>query len=421
MKSKLTISSVRGHYRQAAAVFGVLLMAWSGLASAVGTASSTTITNRSSLTYSVGSVAQTLIESSPTGNSTPGATLGADTTFVVDNKVSMLVAEGNSTYTSVSPGQSAAVTTFTVTNLGNTTQDFALSAANLSSGAILFGGTDNFDATSCSAYRESGANAGYQPLEDIATYIDELPASGTTTATVYVVCNIPAGLANGSNAVVSLTATARAGGTAASLGAALTETTGVNTAGVDIVFADGTGTDDSSRDAAHSARDAYRVVSAALTVTKTVALVCDPLNSTTNPKNIPGAVVRWTITVSNSVTASASATLTQVSDALNANSTFDPDLITGAGGTAGCEGAAGGAGTPENANGKGFKLNVTGSTRPGTYPKFFTTALDSDGADLSGTTVVIDYGPAMPAEGTYAAGELKAGESVVVYFNVSIN
>jgi len=421
MKSTITISPVWGLYWQAAAVFGVLLMAWSGLAGAVGTASSTTITNRSSLTYSVGSVAQTLIESSPTGNSTPGATLGTDTTFVVDNKVDVLVTEGNSTYTSVSPGQTAAVTTFTVTNLGNTTQDFALAAANLSSGAILFSGTDNFDGTSCSAFRESGANAGYQAAQDTATYIDELPASGTTTATVYVVCDIPSGQANGSNAVVSLTATARVGGTAASLGAALTETTGANTAGVDIVFADGAGTDDASRNAAYSARDAYRVSASALTVTKTVALVCDPLNSITNPKNIPGAVVRWTITVSNAVTASASATLTQVSDALNANSTFDPDLITGAGGAAGCEGAAAGAGTAESANASGFKLDVTGDTRPGTYPKFFTTANDNDGADLNGTTVEIDYGPAMPAEGTYAAGELKAGEAVVVYFNVSIN
>jgi hypothetical protein len=246
-----------------------------------------------------------------------------------------------------------------------------------------------------------------------------LTADGT--ATVYVVCDIPSGQASGSNAVVSLTATTRAGGGAASLGAVLTETTTVNTAGVDIVFADSAGTDDASRDAAYSARDAYRIVAAALTVTKTVTPLCDPLNSTTFPKNIPGAVVRWTITVSNAAGAGASASLTQVSDALNANSTFDPDLITGAGGAAGCEGAAGGAGTPESANGSGFKLDVTGDTRPGTYPKFFTAADDNDGADLNGTTVEIDYGPAMPAEGTYTAGELKAGESVIVYFNVSIN
>jgi hypothetical protein len=419
MKSTVTLPPLWGLCRQVAAVVGVLLVAWSGLAGAAGTASSTSITNRSSLTYSVGGIAQTLIESSPTGNSTPGATLGADTSFVVDNKVSVLVTEGNSTYTSVSPGQTAAVTTFTVTNQGNTTQDFALAAANLANGTTLFSGTDNFDGTSCSAYRESGVTAGYQSTQDTATYVDELTADGT--ATVYVVCDIPSGQASGSNAVVSLTATTRAGGGAASLGAVLTETTTVNTAGVDIVFADSAGTDDASRDAAYSARDAYRVVAAALTVTKTVTPLCDPLNSTTFPKNIPGAVVRWTITVSNAAGAGASASLTQVSDALNANSTFDPDLITGAGGAAGCEGAAGGAGTPESANGSGFKLDVTGDTRPGTYPKFFTAADDNDGADLNGTTVEIDYGPAMPAEGTYTAGELKAGESVIVYFNVSIN
>ena len=218
-----------------------------------------------------------------------------------------------------------------------------------------------------------------------------------------------------------MTATALAGGGAAAQGAALTETSGANTAGVDIVFADDTGTDDADRDAAHSARDAYRVLAAALTVSKTVTLVCDPFNSTTDPKNIPGAIVRWTITVSNAVGAAASATLTQVSDALNANSTFDPDLITGAGGAAGCEGLSGGAGTAEDADGNGFRLDVAGDTRPGTYPKFFTSGNDGDGADLNGTTVEIDYGPAMPAEGTYTAGELKPGESVTVYFNVSID
>lgn len=419
MKSTAASTPLRGHRGQLAALCGVLLLAWTGLAGAAGTASSTTISNRASLTYSVGGVSQTGIESSPTGNSTAGAGNGTDTSFVVDNKVDVLVTEGNTTYTSVSPGQTAAVTTFTVTNQGNTTQDFALAAANLANGTALFGGTDNFDGTSCTAYRESGATGGYQAAQDTATYADELAADGT--ATVYVVCDIPAGQANNSNAVVSLTATALAGGAAASQGAALTETSGANTAGVDIVFADDTGTDDGNRDAAHSARDAYRVLAAALTVTKTVTLICDPFNSTTDPKNIPGAIVRWTVTVSNAVGAAASATLTQVSDALNANSTFDPDLITGAGGAAGCEGLSGGAGTAEDADGNGFRLDVAGDTRPGTYPKFFTSANDGDGADLNGATVEIDYGPAMPAEGTYTAGELKPGESVTVYFNVSID
>jgi hypothetical protein len=400
-------------------VCGVLLLAGSGLAGAAGTASSTTISNRASLSYEVGGVTQDVIESSPTGNTTSGAGNGTDTSFVVDNKVDVLVTEGNTTYTAVSPGQTAAVTTFSVTNQGNTVQDFVLAAANLANGTTLFGGTDNFDGTSCTAYVEDGTTPGsYQSAEDTALFVDELAADGS--ATVYIVCDIPAGQANNSNAVVSLTATARAGGGATVQGAALTES-GANTAGVDIVFADDTGTDDGNRDAAHSARDAYRVLAAALTVAKTVTLICDPFNSTTDPKNIPGAIVRWTITVSNAAGAAASATLTQVSDALNANSTFDPDLVTGAGGAAGCEGLSGGAGTAESADGSGFKLDVTGDTRPGSYPKFFTSANDGDGADLNGATVEIDYGPAIPAEGTYTAGELKPGESVTVYFNVSID
>ena len=62
-----------------------------------------------------------------------------------------------------------------------------------------------------------------------------------------------------------------------------------------------------ARDANHSSRSAYRVVSAALSVTKIATLICDPFNGMTNPKHIPGAIVRWTITITN--TGAASATL----------------------------------------------------------------------------------------------------------------
>ena len=117
-----------------------------------------------------------------------------------------------------------------------------------------------------------------------------------------------------------------------SQGGALTETTGADTAGVDIVFGDAAGTDDLARDANHSSRSAYRVVSAALSVAKISTLICDPFNGTTNPKHIPGAIVRWTITITN--TGAASASLSTVADAINALTTFDANLVTGAGGAA---------------------------------------------------------------------------------------
>jgi uncharacterized repeat protein (TIGR01451 family) len=156
---------------------------------------------------------------------------------------------------------------------------------------------------------------------------------------------------------------------------------------------------------------------AQLTFTKTVTTICDPFNGTSNPKNIPGAVVRWTMTVANN--GSIPVNLATVSDLLSANTTFDSNLITGAGGAAGCQSASG---VPENAIGKGFKLSIVGGTRPAaSYPKFFTTAADADSASLSGSTVTINYALGLPLEGTYTAGQLNVGESVVVYFNVTIN
>ena len=381
-----------------------------GTVHAAGTASGTSINNLSTLNYSVGGVAQPAIGSSQAGN-TVGA--GTPTTFVVDNRVNLTVTTTDATFVIVVPGSLAQVTTFSVANVGNTVQDFSLASGQEATGTPLFGFNDNFDTPACSQFVESGATVGYQAGADTATFIDELLAD--TARTVYVVCNIPAAQVNNDHAVVSLVATALAGGTGGQ-GAALVES-GANTAGVDIVFGDAAGTDDVARDAAHSSRSAYRVQSAALSVAKTATLICDPFNSTTNPKNIPAAIVRWTITITN--TGAASATLSTVADAISASTTFDANLVTGAGGAAGC---SSGAGTPESLAGRGFRVDVTGDTRTGVWPRFFTTANDADGIELNGVNVTVNFATVLPVDGVaYAAGELKTGESVIVYFNVTVN
>ena len=377
-----------------------------GTVHAAGTASGTTISNQATLTYSVGLVPQTAINSSPTGVGP-----AAPTTFVVDNRVNVVVTRTDLAFVPVVPGATARVTTFTVANTGNTTQDFAL-ASGQTSGATLFGGTDNFDATACVQRVENGTTPGYQPTEDAATFIASMAAEAPVV-TVYVVCSIPAGQVNGDQSVVSLTATAR---TAGSGGAGvLTE---LDQPGVDIVFGDAAGTDDSARNAAHSDRSAYRVVTATLSVAKTATLICDPFNGTASPgpRNIPGAIVKWTITITNN--GAASATLGTVTDAISASTAFDSNLVTGALPPAQC---SSGAGIPENAAGRGFKLDITGDTRTGTWPKFFTTANDADGIELNGTNVTVNFATVMPVDGvTYAAGELKPNESVIVYFNVTV-
>jgi large repetitive protein len=169
-----------------------------------------------------------------------------------------------------------------------------------------------------------------------------------------------------------------------------------------------------------------------LSVAKTATLICDPVNGTTNPKYIPGAVVRWTVTVTNSGTTSVN--LSTVTDLLSFNTTADANLITGLIGGVGTPAACISAtGTPEGSAGKGFKLAISGTPvtpattlRPAaSYPKFFTSVADADAAAFNAGTVTIDYALGFPVEGVapnaYTAGELKPGEIATFYFGVTVN
>ena len=394
-----------------------------GAAHAAGTLSGTSISNLATLSYSVGGTAQTSIGSSAGGN-TAGA--GTATSFVVDNKVNLSVLETGGAVTSVVPGTTNQVTTFTVTNSGNTAQGYTFAAANQSAASAVIAGTaDGIDVSNLRVFVDANANGTYDAGTDTATAIPTLAPDAS--ATVFVLADIPAGASNGQQANVTLTATTTTAGTAT----AVVATAGADTAGVDIVFADVATVESAfvgtsaARDGQATARDAYRTTSAVISVAKTSQLVCDPFNgSAADRKNIPSSIVRWTITISNAAGAAASATLAQVTDTLNANTTFDPNLVTGAGAPATATSCTSASGAPEGVAGSGFKIDVTGDTRTGasgTFPAFLTTGANADGATHAAGVVTVDYSQALPAGGAYAAGELKAGEAVTVYFNVTIN
>lgn len=415
-------SSFRNKLAKAGAISALAMAAAlsGGAAQAAGTLAGTAITNLATLDYSVGGTAQTPIGSSAAGN-VAGA--GTATSFVVDNKINLLVTTTDTTYVNVIPGQTTAsatatqVATFSLANTGNSVQDYSLASTFAYTGAVanVFGGTvnDTFNPSACTIVVESGVTPGYQAAQDTATFIDELAPDANKT--VYVVCAIPLTAINGDIAVVSLTATALVGGAAGTQGATLVETAGANTAGIDIVFADAAGTaGDLARDAQSSSLDALKVTTSTLTVSKTVTPVCDPFNGNVNPKNIPGSFVRYTITIANS--GSTSATLNTIGDTLTSLVTFDPNLITGAGAGSACSTT----GTPSSAAGNGFQVTTIGA-RTG-YPKNFTTTSTVDGADLTGGNVVTaNFGLVLPAEGGYTAGELKATESVSLIYQVQIN
>ncbi len=345
-------------------------------ASAAGTASGTTISNSATVGYQVSGVSQTPVNSNVA-------------TFVVDTKIDLTVATTDTAAVNVTPGNTAEVLTFTVTNTGNATQDFNLSAIAVNGGAAAFGGTDNFDATGVNVYVDGNGNGTYDAGTDTATSIDNLAADGS--ATVFIVAAIPAGQVTGDIASYHLLAEARA-----TDGSALTETTAADTAGsVDIVFADGQGSDttnDASRDAKHSSQDDYKVLTAALSVSKSSAVVSDPFNGTTNPKRIPGAVVEYTIQIDNAA-GGTSATNVTVSDDL------------------GTEIGNGTIAFKTDGYGAGLGIQVTAPNINGGTAQNLTNAGDTDQGDFGATaanTVTVN------------GITLNAGESATVKFQVTI-
>lgn len=276
-------------------------------AAAAGTTAGTSITNTVSLDYKVGTVAQTTVTTSDS--------------FVVDRKVVLTVASNDASTISVSPGQTNIVTTFTVTNASNAPLDFALSGTQVSGGTAAHGGTDNFNASNFRVFVDGNGNGTYESATDTATYIDQLAADDSRK--VFIIVDVPLGRSTGDVAGVKLNATAAEATAAGSLGATVVQSTGANDPlSVDTVFAEaGTANGNVQYDGQEFAFDDYTVLAASLSLTKTSRIVSDPVNGSTDPKMIPGAVVEYCIAVANA-SGSATATNIAVSDTLPAETTY---------------------------------------------------------------------------------------------------
>lgn len=304
------------------AVSAVALIAMSSApALAQGTSAGTTITNNVTVNYQVGGITQT-------------AETASDS-FVVDRKVNLNVVFNGGTV-NVTPGQDQAVLSFDVTNLSNQTLDFDLSAA-LNAGTAA--NIDNF-VIYLDANGDGILDAGEIAAGPI-TFLDEVGEDATVK--VIVVADIGLGAINGDTFDVVLSAEAHEGGTVGTLGAALVQTTGANTAGVDTVFADGAGATDAAGDAIFSAIGDYLVQGAEVDVAKVSRIISDPVNGTTNPKAIPGAVIEYCITVSNGAGGST-ATSVSVTDDLPSDVSYLAGFGIFVDGDASCEaGVAGGS------------------------------------------------------------------------------
>jgi len=261
------------------------------LAQAAGTAANTTISNTATVSYMVSGVTQSAVSGS--------------TSFKVDIKVNQTVK--NITGSNIVAGQTGttAVLVFTVTNNGNATQNYALSPVATS------GNTMN----NIRFYKDNNNNGlvdGGDTLYADATTFGSLASDATYT--VLLVADAPATgwtQTNGSTAPYALVAqTTNAGTTTVT-----TQPGGAAGSGTAVVFADAAGTSDALHDGQHSATGTYTVSTATIAVTKTSVVYSDPINGTSSPKAIPGAVLTYTVQVSN--TGAQPATSVTISDNLN--------------------------------------------------------------------------------------------------------
>ena len=280
-------------------------MTHSTSAAPIGTPAGTGVDNTASISYNVGGTAQDPIESSEAGNSTPGAGNGTATSFVVDKKVDLLVTGGNTT--NVAPGQLGASSntelSYTVTNEGNSTEVFALSATDA---LALASGTDDFNSTNCQV-TVPGATVSIASGDVVNVKVEcDIPPSSTA---------LPTGdVTNGAKSLVDLLATVTGvtATTTADTAGCISGTVGTASCVTDVVFADGTGTgtDAADRNAKHSATSTYIINTADLTVQKTEAvskmsfdLGANDATATDvtagNKYHIPGSTIVYTITVSN--------------------------------------------------------------------------------------------------------------------------
>jgi hypothetical protein len=429
-----------------AALFG--LVSQSALAL---TQSGTVINNMALLSYSVGGTAQNQICSSIAGNSTGnGGTVGTTCTsgtngavasaFTVSDKINLTVAGG--AITPVTPGQLGATTTFTVTNLGNAKQGYNLAVAD-TAGAVFGAATDNFNATGYTIYQDTTNNtaAGGACTTASAVVITTIPNlnAGASICVWVAATAIPAIQVNGDAVVVTLTAATTwpaalvpaeepvvgvGAGQMGGAGILVTQTAGAHTAGVDVVFADAATVLplDAAYNGQYIAYGAWKVQSAILSVTKAVTVLCDPVNGNTNPKNIPGAVVQYAITISNAATASSSATLSSVSDTLAASLAWDPKLISGVGaGGATCTSAGG----VQLSATTGFGvIGATGTTVSGYAAPGLATQATTAGATQAAGVVTINYATLTAGAGiipaALAAGALPVNSAITVYFNAIV-
>lgn len=325
-----------------------------GVTLAEATSPETRINNVVSVAYEVGSVGQ--------------AAALAEAGFVVDRKIDVQVINTNDIPTGL-PNQSNQLI-YKVVNEGNDAQPFDIDVTPVleSTGGLDFGGGMTLNPggpssisegeyrvyLSADATFDSGTDTPYDPTGISPAQTLQASDDNATTDEIYVIIDmiLPENSKNKDKMRFSVAATAlNRVDDANPTNTALIEVTGrgldrvgnaANSTAVDIIFADAAGTansagSDGNEDGQHTDNALVTIVSAELTVAKTVVILNDLLNHptfdcTTDPDSdpadtekgaIPGACLEYTITVENGAGAGASATDVAITDIVQTGISFE--------------------------------------------------------------------------------------------------
>lgn len=269
-----------------AIVVMMAVVAAAGPVFAAGTPAGTTISNKATAHYTVG---------------TSSLTADSNQSDIKVAEIINLTAtwQDASPGVNVSPGQTNRVTSFRVTNTGNGNEQFNLSAT----GAGIAG--DQFDPTVTAIYMDTNNNLVYDSAGG-----DTLYSTGTSTlapdgfVTVFVLSTIPTTtISDGDKGNVQLTATSKTG-----TGAPGFSIAGVGDGGTPAVFGASGGT--------ATATGNYVVSSVVVTLNKTVTVI-DQFGGI---QPVPGATLRYAIAVT--VAGSGTAVGMKITDPIPTNTTY---------------------------------------------------------------------------------------------------
>lgn len=258
-------------------------------AQAAGTRAGTLINNTATATYDQGG--------------TP-ATVNSNTHQVrVDELIDVTVDWSDPADVPTTPGATAQVTAYQITNIGNGIETYGLTT-------VATVGGDNYDPTVTQIVIDDGDGV-YEPGID-TVYVpgsNDPELDPDESVTVFVLVTTPGPLADNDRGGVQLIATSRTG-----TGAPGGSVAGAGEGGGAAVFGTSGGDDDDT--------GFYRVASATVALVKS-ATVADPFGGTTV---VPGSIITYTIVAT--ITGSGSLPSLVITDAIPTGTTYVPNTIT---------------------------------------------------------------------------------------------